>query len=213
MPSDYRFEGGSVAIKWDENGKREIEQNPSLTGNDAIMMKALAHPVRARALTVLNERMASPSELAEEQNEAVGYVAYHVRVLREMELIELVKSRQVRGATEHFYRGTIKPYLSDDFWERLPKDARNGVSVAGLEVLNQAVKQAFEAGTFDARIDRHLSNLCVELDEEGWRQANELLANCLKGLIQIGAEAESRSNGSKPMRATFGLMGFESPAK
>lgn len=93
-----------MAIKWDENGKREIEQNPSLTGNDAIMMKALAHPVRARALTVLNERMASPSELAEEQDEAVGYVAYHVRVLREMELIELVKSRQVRGATEHFYR-------------------------------------------------------------------------------------------------------------
>ena len=202
-----------MAIKWDENGKREIEQNPSLTGNDAIMMKALAHPVRARALTVLNERMASPSELAEEQDEAVGYVAYHVRVLREMELIELVKSRQVRGATEHFYRGTIKPYLSDDFWGRLPKDARNGVSVAGLEVLNEAVKQAFEAGTFDARIDRHLSNLCVELDEQGWRQANELLANCLKGLIQIGAEAEGRSNGSKPMRATFGLMGFESPAK
>ena len=202
-----------MAIKWDENGKREIEQNPSLTGNDAIMMKALAHPVRARALTVLNERMASPSELAEEQDEAVGYVAYHVRVLREMELIELVKSRQVRGATEHFYRGTIKPYLSDDFWERLPKDARNGVSVAGLEVLNQAGKQAFEAGTFDARIDRHLSNLCIELDEQGWQQANELLANCLKGLIQVGAEAEGRSNGSKPMRATFGLMGFESPAR
>jgi DNA-binding transcriptional ArsR family regulator len=201
-----------VAIKWDENGKREIEPNPSLTGNDATMMKALAHPVRARALTVLNERMASPSELAAEQNEAVGYVAYHVRVLREMELIELVKSRQVRGATEHFYRGTIKPYLSDDFWERLPKDARSGVSVAGLEVLNQAVKQAFAAGTFDARVDRHLSNLSVSLDEQGWREASDLLTQCLKGLIQIGADAEGR-NGKPAMRATFGLMGFESPAK
>jgi DNA-binding transcriptional ArsR family regulator len=203
-----------VTIKWDENGKREIEQNPSLTGNDATMMKALSHPVRARALTVLNERVASPSELAAEQNEAVGYVAYHVRVLREMELIELVKSRQVRGATEHFYRGTIKPYLSEDFWERLPKDARKGVSVAGLEVLNEAVKQAFEAGTFDARVDRHLSNLSVNLDEQGWREAGDLLVQCLKGLIQISAEAESRSGSeSKSLRATFGLMGFESPPK
>ena len=201
-----------MTIKWDESGKREIEPNPSLTGNDATMMKALAHPVRARALTVLNERMASPSELAAEQNEAVGYVAYHVRVLREMELIELVKSRQVRGATEHFYRGTIKPYLSDDFWEQLPKDARSGVSVAGLEVLNQAVKQAFAAGTFDARVDRHLSNLSVNLDEQGWREAGDLLTQCLKGLIQISAEAESRK-GNPAMRATFGLMGFESPSK
>jgi DNA-binding transcriptional ArsR family regulator len=201
-----------VAIKWDENGRREIEQNPSLTGNDATMMKALSHPVRARALTVLNERVASPSELAAEQEEAVGYVAYHVRVLREMELIELVKSRQVRGATEHFYRGTIKPYLNDDFWEQLPKDARSGVSVAGLEVLNQAVKQAFEEGTFDARVDRHLSNLSVSLDEQGWREAGDLLAACLKGLIQISADAESR-NGKRAMRATFGLMGFESPSK
>jgi DNA-binding transcriptional ArsR family regulator len=201
-----------VTIKWDENGTREIEQNPSLTGNDATMMKALSHPVRARALTVLNERVASPSELAAEQEEAVGYVAYHVRVLRELELIELVNSRQVRGATEHFYRGTIKPYLSDDFWEKLPKDARRGVSVAGLDVLNQAVKQAFEAGTFDARVDRHLSNLSVNLDEQGWREAGDLLAKCLEGLVQISAEAESR-NGKRPMRATFGLMGFESPSK
>jgi DNA-binding transcriptional ArsR family regulator len=201
-----------VTIKWDENGKREIEQNPSLTGNDATMMKALSHPVRARALTVLNERVASPSELAAEQEEAVGYVAYHVRVLREMELIELVKSRQVRGATEHFYRGTIKPYLSDDFWERLPKDARRGVSVAGLDVLNEAIRQAFQAGTFDARIDRHLSNLSVNLDEQGWREASVLLEKCLMGLIQIGAEVEARE-GKPNMRATFGLMGFESPTK
>jgi DNA-binding transcriptional ArsR family regulator len=200
-----------VTIKWDEDGKREIEPNPSMTGNDSTLMKALSHPVRARALSVLNERVASPSELAAEQREAVGDVAYHVRVLHELELIELVSSRQVRGATEHFYRGTIKPYLSDDFWEKLPEDARAGVSVAGLEVLNQAIERAFEAGTFDARIDRHLSNVSLDLDEQGWREAGGLLAECLKGLIQIGAKAEAR-NGEQSMRATFGLMGFESPS-
>jgi DNA-binding transcriptional ArsR family regulator len=199
-------------MKRDENGRREIEPDPSLTGNDSTMLKALAHPVRARALTVLNQRIASPSELASEQEEAVGYVAYHVRVLHELELIELVDTRQVRGATEHFYRGTVKPYLNDDFWERLPEDTRNGISVTGLDVLNQAIKQAFEAGTFDARVDRHLSNLSLDLDERGWRDAGRLLESCLKGLMKIGTEAESR-NGKPSMRATFGLMGFESPSK
>jgi hypothetical protein len=172
----------------------------------------LAHPVRARALTVLNQRVASPSELAAEQGETVGYVAYHVRVLHELDLIDLVETRQVRGATEHFYRGAVQPYLGDDFWGRLPEDARSGISVAGLDVLNRAIKEAFEAGTFDARTDRHLSNVTLELDEAGWRQAAESLNSCLEDLMRIGADCKAR-NGNQPLRATFGLMGFESPSK
>jgi DNA-binding transcriptional ArsR family regulator len=189
-------------------GKRE----PSLTGDDSTLLKALAHPVRARALTTLNQRVASPSELATEQGEVVGYVAYHIRVLHELGLIELVETRQVRGATEHFYRGAVTPYLSDDFWARLPADARSGISVAGLDVLNKAIREALEAGTFDARTDRHLSNLTLDLDDAGWEEARELLNVTLQRLMQIGNEAEARD--TKPtLRATFGLMGFESPSK
>lgn len=184
--------------------------DPSLSGNDSVLLKALAHPVRARALTVLNQKTASPSQLAEEQEEAVGYVAYHVRVLHELGLIELVDTRQVRGATEHFYRGSVKPYLSNDFWGKLPADARNGISAAGLGVLNTAIKEAFEAGTFDARTDRHLSNVTLDLDEAGWCEANALLNSCLEGLMRIGAECEARDR-QTTIRATFGLMGFESP--
>jgi len=189
------------------NGKPE----PSLSGNDSTLLKALAHPVRARALTVLNQKVASPSQLAAEQGEAVGYVAYHVRVLHELDLIELVDTRQVRGATEHFYRGSVKPYLGDDFWKRLPEDARNGISVTGLDVLNRAIRESLEAGTFDSRTDRHLSNVTLELDEQGWREANTLLNSCLEGLMRIGAESEARDS-DPTVRATFGLLGFESPS-
>lgn len=193
-------------------GKPAESADPSFTGEDSTLLKALAHPVRARALTVLNQKVASPSELAAEQGEAVGYVAYHVRVLHELGLIELVETRQVRGATEHFYRGTVKPYLGDDFWGRLPADARNGISVVGLNVLNMAIREAFEAETFDARTDRHLSNLTVDLDEAGWREAQALLNSCLEGLMRLSAERAER-NGKSTIRATFGLLGFESPSK
>lgn len=177
---------------------------------DSILLKALAHPVRARALTVLNQRIASPSELAAEQNEPVGYVAYHVRVLHELGMIELVRTRQVRGATEHFYRSTAQTYMDDDFWEKLSFDSRAGISMASIGVLNNAVRESLEAGTFDSRTDRHLSNVTLDLDEQGWREANALLNSCLEGLMQIGAESEARD--TKPsVRATFGLMGFESP--
>ena len=80
---------------------------------DTVLLKVLSHPVRARALTVLNQRVASPSELAAEQGEAVGDVAYHVRVLHELGMVELVTTRQVRGATQHFYRSTARPYLGN----------------------------------------------------------------------------------------------------
>lgn len=199
-----------MARKKRRKGKSDRLPGPSLSGNDSVLLKALAHPVRARALTVLNQKVASPSQLAAEQEQAVGYVAYHVRVLNELGLIELVETRQVRGATEHFYRGAVKPYLSDDFWGKLPTDARCGISAAGLDFLNTAIKEAFEAGTFDARTDRHLSNVTLDLDEKGWREANALLNTCLEGLMRIGGECEERG-AEVTIRATFGLMGFESP--
>ncbi len=200
-----------MAKKRAGKGKSVERLEPSFTGDDSNLLKALVHPVRARALTVLNQRVASPSELATELGEAVGYVAYHVRVLHELGLIDLVETRQVRGATEHFYRGAVQPYLGDDFWAQLPEDARSGISVAGLDVLNRAIKEALEAGTFDARTDRHLSNITLELDETGWREAVELVNSCLEALMQIGADSEARGDGAK-LRATFGLMGFESPS-
>lgn len=179
---------------------------------DSVLLKALSHPVRARALTVLNQRAASPSELAAEQGEAVGYVAYHVRVLHELGMIDLVSTRQVRGATEHFYRSNARAYMDDDFWEKLSLDSRAGISIASIGSLNNAIREAFEAGTFDARTDRHLSNVTLELDEAGWREANALLNSCLEALMRVGIESEDR-DGKPTVRATFGLMGFEVPSK
>lgn len=192
--------------------RKDVSRNGNGRGEaDAALLKALSHPVRARALTVLNQRVASPSELANEQGEPVGYVAYHVRVLRELGMIELVKTRQVRGATEHFYRSTTQAYFDDDVWARLAPDSRTGISIANVGVLNNAVREAFEAGTFDSRTDRHLSNVSLDLDEEAWRKANALLNDCLEELLRIGSESEARG-AAATVRATFGLMGFESPA-
>ena len=89
------------------------------SGEAAVLLKAISHPIRARALTVLNQRAASPSELAAEQDAAVPDVAYHVRVLRELGMIKLVSTRQVRGATQHFYRSVDQPYLDEDVWRQL----------------------------------------------------------------------------------------------
>jgi DNA-binding transcriptional ArsR family regulator len=178
---------------------------------DQTLIKALSHPVRANALTILNQRVASPKEIAGELSEEVGKVSYHVKELRNLGCVELVDTAQRRGATEHYYRGVARAYLSDSFWATLSTAVRNGISVTGLKVLIEAAREAVEAGTFDARVDRHLSCLTLNLDGEGWEEAKDLLNETLDRLVEIGATSESRK-AEERVRATFGLLGFESPA-
>jgi hypothetical protein len=49
------------------------------------------------------------------------HVGYHVRVLRELGCIELVRTARRRGAIEHFYRAVERPYLTDREWKPLSR--------------------------------------------------------------------------------------------
>jgi predicted transcriptional regulator len=66
--------------------------------------RALAHPLRARALKLFGDAPKSPNQVAKELGVDVSSLAYHVRVLRKLGCIELVETKQRRGALEHFYR-------------------------------------------------------------------------------------------------------------
>ncbi|HET9186146.1 MAG TPA: winged helix-turn-helix domain-containing protein, partial [Solirubrobacterales bacterium] len=80
---------------------------------EATLAAIVAHPTRARCFSILAERTASPVEIAQEIGKDVGHVGYHVRKLQEMNLIELVDERPVRGAVEHFYRAIERPILHE----------------------------------------------------------------------------------------------------
>src|SRR4051812_47204949 len=77
--------------------------------SEARIAKALAHPLRARILLRLGERVASPGDLASELGAPLGLVAYHVRMLRDYHCVELVRTEPRRGAVQHFYRATAPP--------------------------------------------------------------------------------------------------------
>lgn len=73
------------------------------------MINGLSHPVRARVLAILDQREASPKEIADLLGEKLSNVSYHVRVLRDSGLIELVGTSPRRGALEHHYRSISRP--------------------------------------------------------------------------------------------------------
>ena len=65
---------------------------------DQRLVKAIGHPVRAEALAILNARAASPNQIARELGLDVGNVSYHVSELARQGCVELVDTRQRRGA-------------------------------------------------------------------------------------------------------------------
>ena len=120
---------------------------------DQRLVKALAHPLRVQILMILNERMASPNELSKELEEGLSQVSYHVKVLKDFECIEMVKTEPRRGAVEHYYRATERAYLADRDWEHLPDSIKPGVTASVFESIIQDVVGAIEGGTFNARDD------------------------------------------------------------
>lgn len=92
------------------NGKR-----PALPLNWEQLARATAHPLRISILEILGldgGRTLSPSDLSQELQIPLSNTNYHVTELAKAGLIELVSQRQVRGATEHFYRIPNTPEAS-----------------------------------------------------------------------------------------------------
>jgi len=71
------------------------------------LARSTAHPLRVSILEILGidgGRVLSPSDLSLELQIPLSNTNYHVTELAKGGLIELCGQRQVRGATEHFYR-------------------------------------------------------------------------------------------------------------
>src|ERR1700742_3692046 len=92
---------------------------------DAALGAIVAHPVRCRLLATFADRVASPTEAAQELNMPVGDVSYHVRTLKDAGVIELVDERPVRGSTEHFYRATVSLNLTEEEYAALSMEERD----------------------------------------------------------------------------------------
>jgi hypothetical protein len=180
---------------------------------EQVVAKAFAHPLRVQILIILNERVASPNLLSQELDQSLNLVAYHVRVLEKYDCIELVDTKQRRGATEHFYRATRRQFLSDSEWARMPEALRPGLSGAMLKAVFDDIEEAVDADTFDELEDRHLSRTPMVVDKRGWTEVATLLEETLDRVIEIQAEASERiTNSDEPgMLSKVEMLHFKSP--
>ena len=184
------------------------------TGVDQRLVRAIGHPLRLRLLTIFNERVASPSDLAAELGEPIGNVSYHTRILARLGCVELVKTKQVRGAVEHYYRAVVRPVFSDDDWAELPLSIRKSLAGAVLTEIADDMGAAANEGGFD-RDDVHLSRTPLTLDQQGWQEINQLLQELGDQALEIQAQSAARlqADGAQDSEAAaLVLMLFEPPS-
>jgi DNA-binding transcriptional ArsR family regulator len=182
---------------------------------DPRLAKALSHPMRTRILAILNERVASPNEIAEMIDERLPNVSYHVRALQELGCIELVSTAQRRGAIEHYYRALARPFFSDRDWKRLPRSGRQAVSDVILQMVWRDASDAIRTGTFENRPDRHLSRTPLMLDDQGWAEVNGLLSEVHGKAEAIATKSSKRlaKSESPGIPTRLVMMHFESSAE
>jgi hypothetical protein len=177
------------------------------------LAKALSHPVRIQILMSMNtpRRRMSPKNFADESGCTIGNSSYHFRKLHKLGFLHLASTRQRRGSTEHFYEPVKRAVAWSKEWERMSPVLKANLEVVAALGWVKAIGQAFDAGTFDARKDSHLSWDTMRVDDTAWTQLTALMNRTLKEAIAIGEECAERLGDEGGFFASLGMSLFEAP--
>lgn len=166
--------------------------------SDQRWVKALAHPLRVQILMTLAEGEGSPNQIADTLGEKLSNVSYHMRQLAELDCIELVSTRPVRGAVEHFYKARPTGFIGSTAWQSLPPKIRGTAASESLRLLILKAVKAIEGELFSRREGSRITWLPLTVDEEGWTEITAILADvegCLREVVQRSNKRLKTDNG------------------
>ncbi len=183
------------------------------------MAKAMIDPLRILILAELGTRAMSAKQFYEEFGggditKAKVYRAF--RVLREFDWLVAVDTKvggKRRGGKERFYQAARPPVLDGANWPALSRSSKDTDSGAIFESVFASAGEAIEAGTMDARTDRHLTWIPLVLDQLGWDRIIERIDALFEFVGEELKRAEARlaKSGEEPIPMTVALIAFESP--
>lgn len=161
---------------------------------DPRLVKALGHPMRLEILEVLERGIASPTEVSDVLNIALQHVSYHMRTLAACDCIELVHTRPVRGAQEHFYRPKPKASIGHPNWQVVPRALVGDLVFSVLQEFVRKVVLALKAGTIGSYEETPLGSMTIMVDELGRDQALGIVHDAQARLSEIDAASRERSS-------------------
>jgi len=181
------------------------KQGPIRSVADPRYVKATGHPLRLRILAMLAERKLTPTQLAAELGSSLGTTAYHVKVLDELGLIDLVDETRVRGTVAHHYRASALPEQDSGTWGEAAAVVKQAALGSELAHVGQRATTAAAAGGFDGP-DAVIRRTELRLDAAGRKKLARALARLDADLQKL----ESVNDG-EPF--TVVAMAFSAPVE
>lgn len=178
---------------------------------DRRLSKALAHPTRVHILSILNEGPSSPSKIAKRlDNVSLNLASHHIKVLRELGCVELVREVAHGGRTEHIYRATERQFFTAAEWEEVEPYARPPITTSILRLVSEDVGKSLASGKFDELPDNHLSRSPLDVDREGWKEIVAILERTLEEVLEVNARSAERAriSGEDLMKIRVVMMQF-----
>lgn len=150
------------------------------------------HRLRARIWYVLRDRVASPNQLKDLLGVKLSDAAYHVRVLAQHGCIELVDTRQRRGATEHFYRAIERPDFNAEQIGEISVEQAQENATSILQMAFADITRALEAKTLCSRKEHFVARLVARVDPEGFEEISRAFDDFLERFYAADAASSER---------------------
>jgi len=165
---------------------------------DPRILKAQSHPIRAEILNILSEGPNSPSRMHRRMEaSSLQLVCHHIKVLRDVGLIELIEVKEHGGREEHIYRSTKRQFFDLEEWLSVDPKFRDPVIGGILRQISDDTGRAAAEGRFSQLADSHLSRSPIELDAEGWTEVVEALGETLDSILEAHARSKERARVSE----------------
>jgi DNA-binding transcriptional ArsR family regulator len=169
---------------------------------EEVLAYALGHRIRVQALTILNEGVYSPDEIARIIGEPTNKVSHHIKELLDGGSIELAKTEQVRNTTQHYYRAVEMPYYSDEETAAMTPQQRQVTIGLILQCMIAEAMSSFLAGKMrnDPRIrlswrwfniDAQARQEIADEQEQSWARVQKIEADSINRCAVSGEEATS----------------------
>lgn len=179
-------------------------------------LKAMSHALRGRILRLLVERgVQSPNELARALAAELSDVSYHVRRLVELECAELVSTRPVRGAVEHFYRATELHLIDTEEWEEIDPLIGRDLVCEFMQKIIDDFAASRKADIVGSDKDFHITRTPMVLDPKGFQEGMDAFERCRLEMAEVEARSAERlaESGGTGAPVCSGLTYFKVPRR
>lgn len=179
-------------------------------------LEAMRHPLRARILRLLVEQgEMSPAQLSRALHADLRDVSYHMRRLEPLECAELVRTRPVRGALEHFYRATERHLVDTEEFEDLDPIAADDLVCNSFQRVVDDFVASRKARMIGFDKNFHLTRTPQILDEEGFEEAMGIYERLRLEMAEVERRSAERrgESGSTGIAVSSNLILFKVPSR